>query len=237
MNGLPLPPGLRALTLDLDDTLWPVWPAIERAEAVLLDWLRQHAPATAAAHDTASLRRLREQVGRDYPEQAHDLSWLRQTSIARALAASGEDPALAEPAFALFFDHRQRVELYPEVPDALAALAERLPVLALTNGNADLRRIGLDRHFVGSLTAREFGLGKPHAAFFHAACAQLGCAPHEVLHIGDDWDLDVAGAHAAGLHAAWVHRPGQRARPALDRPLPHRQVADLSELLAWLSAA
>mgnify|MGYP003353772201 CR=1 FL=1 len=33
----------RALTLDLDDTLWPVWPAIERAEAVLHDWLKAHA--------------------------------------------------------------------------------------------------------------------------------------------------------------------------------------------------
>ena len=39
---------IRAITLDLDDTLWPVWPTIHRAEQVLSDWLMQHAPATAA---------------------------------------------------------------------------------------------------------------------------------------------------------------------------------------------
>ena len=30
---------IKAITLDLDDTLWPIWPAIERAEAALSEWL------------------------------------------------------------------------------------------------------------------------------------------------------------------------------------------------------
>ena len=30
---------IKAVTLDLDDTLWPVWPAIERAEKALENWL------------------------------------------------------------------------------------------------------------------------------------------------------------------------------------------------------
>ena len=109
------PPGLRALTLDLDDTLWPVWPAIERAEAALHEWLRTHAPGTAARFDTADLRRLREAVGRAHPSRSHDLSWLRRHSIEQALSAAGEDPGLADPAFELFFEHRQRVDLYPDV--------------------------------------------------------------------------------------------------------------------------
>ena len=49
----PTPAGLdvsriRAITLDLDDTLWPIWPTITRAENVLQAWLADHAPATAA---------------------------------------------------------------------------------------------------------------------------------------------------------------------------------------------
>ena len=48
---------IRAISIDLDDTLWPVWPAISRAEQVLLDWLHTHAPATAAAlRDVAAAR-------------------------------------------------------------------------------------------------------------------------------------------------------------------------------------
>eukprot|EP01036_Dinobryon_divergens_P047559 gene47559-63761_t len=39
---------IKAITLDLDDTLWPVWPTIHRAEQVLTDWLAHHAPATEA---------------------------------------------------------------------------------------------------------------------------------------------------------------------------------------------
>lgn len=235
MTAAPRPPGLRALTLDLDDTLWPVWPAILRAEEALHDWLRVHAPATAAAHDRAGLRRLREQVGREHPERAHDLGWLRQHSIAQALQGCGEDPALAGAAFELFMDHRQRVELYPEVPTALATLAARWPILALTNGNADMQRIGLAQHLVGTLGARDFGVGKPAPAFFLAACERLGCAPHEVLHIGDDWHLDIEGAAAAGLHSAWVHRPGQPPAPEGARARPWRQVAGLDELVRALA--
>jgi putative hydrolase of the HAD superfamily len=55
-----IPARIRALTLDLDDTLWPVWPAIQRAEAALHGWLLRHAPATAARFDVVALRALRD---------------------------------------------------------------------------------------------------------------------------------------------------------------------------------
>lgn len=204
----PHPARLRALTLDLDDTLWPVWPAIERAEATLRDWLLRHAPATARRHDLAAMRALREAVARERPALAHDLSAQRLEAIERMLAAGGDDPALAVPAFEVFFAARQRVEFYPDALPALRRLAARWPVLALSNGNADIARIGIADCFVGSLAAREVGVGKPDARIFAAACERLGCAPDEVLHIGDDLALDVHGALDAGLHAAWIRRDG-----------------------------
>ena len=79
---------LQALTLDLDDTLWPVWPCIRRAEALLRDWLVQQAPATAAAHDPAAMRAIREAVLRDRPDWQHDLSALRREGLRRALLAA-----------------------------------------------------------------------------------------------------------------------------------------------------
>ncbi len=200
------PERLRALTIDLDDTLWPVWPTIERAEAVLLDWLGRHAPRTAARFDLAAMRALREAVSRERPALAHDLSALRREAIARMLAAGGDAAALAEPAFEVFFAERQRVEFYPDALPALQRLAARWPLLALTNGNADIGRIGLAPWFVGSLGARDAGVGKPDARIFAAACARLDAAPHEVLHIGDDLHLDVHGALGAGLQAAWIRR-------------------------------
>ena len=46
---------VRAITLDLDDTLWPIWPTIARAERALQDWLRARAGALSR-HRAALLR-------------------------------------------------------------------------------------------------------------------------------------------------------------------------------------
>ena len=197
---------IRALTLDLDDTLWPIAPAIERAEIALHGWLARHAPATAAAFDIVALRRLRDDVSRTRPEIAHDFSAVRLHSVRLALRAAGDVEALADHAFEVFFAARHELECYPEVRAAIERLARRYPLLALSNGNADIARTALAGWFSGSVSAREFGVGKPDPRIFHEACRRLGCSPCEVLHIGDDLELDVHGARAAGLQACWLRR-------------------------------
>lgn len=227
---MPSLPRLLALSLDLDDTLWPVWPAIARAEDRLHDWLCVHAPATASRYDRTALRTLREHVGLEHPEARHDLSWLRLESLRRALRASGDDVALAEAAFEVFFDERQRVDLFEDVRPALERLAARFPLVALTNGNADLERIGLASLFSGAVTARSFGVAKPDARIFHAACELAGAAPQQVLHVGDDLELDVHGALRAGLQAAWVTRPEIHSQPPAAPEGVHSVVSQLTEL-------
>jgi putative hydrolase of the HAD superfamily len=205
---------VRALTLDLDDTLWPIDPVIRQAEQAAQDWLARHAPATAARHDIAAMRAWRAEIARRHPELAHDLSQLRRLSIAQALQAAGDDPALAEPAFEVFFAARQRVVFYDEVPAALDRLAARYPLLAVSNGNAELVATGLSRWFVGSVSARDAGVAKPDPRIFAQACERLGLAAAQVLHVGDHLEMDVAGARGAGLHTAWVRREGAGGAPA-----------------------
>jgi putative hydrolase of the HAD superfamily len=224
---------IRALTLDLDDTLWPIWPAIERAEHELHGWLAQHASATAQRFDIAALRGLREAIAAENPAWGHDFTRMRHASLVRALTLSGDDPAHADGAFAVFFAARNRVELYADALPALQALAARWPIAAVTNGNADLQGIGLAAHFTTTVSAREFGIGKPDPRIFHEACRRLEVQPHEVLHIGDDWALDVVGAHGAGLHSAWVRREGDPTMPA-GAAQASCVVRDLNELVAWL---
>ena len=196
----------RALTLDLDDTLWPIWPTIDRAETVLHAWLQDHAPATAQRFDRAGLRALRDEVAAESPHWLHDLSAIRAESLRRALLLAGDDPALSQAAFEVFFDARQQVVFYDDALAALERLSRRYPLMALTNGNADLQRIGLAPFFRGSVTARALGVAKPDRRIFHHACAELGCEPAQVLHIGDDFELDVSGALHAGLQAVWLRR-------------------------------
>ena len=219
---------ISAITLDLDDTLWPIWPTIERAEKALHDWLTVHAPMTAALFSSPpALREIREEMGRSRPDLKHDMSALRRESIRLALSRAKEDPRLADPAFEVFFAERQRVVLFDDALPALEFLSARYPLVALSNGNADLHRIGLAHFFRAHVCAREFGVGKPDPRIFHAAAGAVDLWPDRVLHIGDDATLDGLGALNAGMQAAWLNRG--------DSPWPHEQephvtVAHLSEL-------
>lgn len=182
-------------------------PLLKGAEQALSDWLARHAPRTAATVDPAARAALRQQVIADHPDRAHDVGFLRLELLRRAIAGAGEDPSLAEPAYQTFFDARQRVSLYDDVLPVLERWSQRLPLVAVTNGNADLSRIGLSRLFVGVISAHEIGCAKPDPRVFHAACSIAGSAPSDTLHIGDDPRLDFDGARAAGLEAAWLLRP------------------------------
>jgi putative hydrolase of the HAD superfamily len=211
-----------ALTLDLDDTLWPVRPALVTAEQVLADWLRTHAPATASGLGRGGMLALRAQVASERPDWAHDLTAIRMETIRRALRLHGDDPALAETAFEVFFEARHQVTLYEDVRPALARLATRYRLIAVSNGNADIARVGLGEFFAGSVSARAHGIAKPAASIFHAACAAAAAAPHRVLHLGDDPALDVDGALAAGLQAGWICRPDGAYADATPRERAHR---------------
>lgn len=210
------PERVRAITLDLDDTLWPVRPVIERAQQRLQEWLVATAPVTAARFDAQAMRAIREEVQRRFPDRAHDLSALRLETLRLALHTAGDDPSLADAGFEVFIEARHQVELYPGVAEALRRLAARYPLFALSNGNADLRRIGLADGFHGMLSAREFGAGKPDPRIFAEACTRLGHGAAQVLHVGDDWLADVRGARDAGLQAAWVLRSPKEDQAAVE---------------------
>lgn len=238
MVAVPFP--VHAITLDLDDTIWPIAPVIVRAEAALDRWLRAHAPRTAAHWPEDARRALRARIAEERPDLAHDFTQQRKLTLARMLREAGDDPALAEPAFGALFAARCEVEHFDDSLEALGRLAARVPLAALSNGNACLTTIGLMHLFEFQLSAREHGAAKPDPSIFHAACAQLRCAPGQVLHVGDDVEMDVVGAHRAGLRSCWINRPDPAAGP---RRWPHRQVRpdlefpDLLALADWLDAA
>jgi HAD superfamily hydrolase (TIGR01549 family) len=224
---------IRAITIDLDDTLWPIWPTIERAEKALHDWLTENAPMAAALFSSPSaLRDIRDHMAHSRPELKHDLSALRRESIRLALYRAGENPLMAEQAFEVFFAERQRVTLFDDARPALQFLAQRYPIVALSNGNADLVRIGLGEFFKASISAREFGVGKPDPRIFHAAAGAVDTMPEDVLHIGDDATLDALGALNAGMQAAWINRSDALWPHELEPQVTLTTLTELVELLS-----
>lgn len=101
---------------------------------------------------------------------------------------------------------------YSDARPVLLELAVRgFAIAFVSNGeevqqNGKLRRTGLADLVPDVLTADGLGVAKPDPDFFTRACARLGVAPDSVLHIGDEHDLDVVPARAAGLRAVHLDR-------------------------------
>jgi HAD superfamily hydrolase (TIGR01509 family) len=218
----------QVLSFDLDDTLWPVEPLMLAAESEMQAWLRDRHPQIMRGHDRDSLKRLRASLAERFPERAHDMTFLRHRALTEMFAAAGENAAHADAAFEVFYAARNRVELYPEVEAALKRLSARYRLFALSNGNADLKRCGISHWFEGHVTAISAGAPKPDARIFKSLIDMAGVDARQVLHIGDDPQLDVVGAMQAGLQAAWLNRDA-KSWPT-DLPGPPRTILSLVEI-------
>ncbi|QGZ64296.1 HAD-IA family hydrolase [Paraburkholderia acidisoli] len=223
-----------ALSFDLDDTLWSFGVTVKRAEDALHAWLLEHAPGTASVLPSRmALAELRNEYERSRPDLAGDFRALRLGSIDLALSLAKEDPLLAAHAYDVFFAARQQVEFFEDVMPALAWLSARFPLVAVTNGNADLRLTGGSEFFRATLSAAVVGIAKPHEEIFHRAAREAGVAPETMLHVGDDFRLDVLGALDAGLQAAWLVRENVTSAHALvdaSSPAATRPYVTLNEL-------
>ncbi len=225
---------VRALLFDLDDTLWPIVPVIQRAEALLFDWLREHAPTIPQRYTLTALRERRMELMAANPRFQYDLWALRHAGLTEAFELCGEDSSKIPHAMALFADARNQVTLYDDVAASLPRLASRITLGSLTNGGADLHAIGLAHHFTISVAAHAFGSAKPDPAIFHAACDALKLAPAQVAYVGDDLRLDVEGAQKAGLTGIWLNRNGVAVPPDHAHIQPDANLRTLHELESWL---
>ncbi len=235
-NPLPALSRIRAITLDLDDTLWPSAPTLARAEQRTYACLAEQAPAVAAMWSIEQLRELRLSIFSKHPELQHDFLRIRRMAMRAAFEAAGLSGAavheLIEHVLDVFMTARNQVDLYPEVRGCLTRLSQRFALASLTNGNADVARIGIGHHFKATISAHARGASKPDPALFHIACRELACDPEDVLHVGDDIELDVRGGRAAGLRVIWMNRT-HAVWEGDDRPVA---VGDLLGLERWLDA-
>ena len=215
---------LRAVSFDLDDTLWDVEPVLVQAEAVLVAWLARHYPKLAALHTPDAARARRYAIAQAEPVRAHDLSWVRTESLRQMAGEAGYAEGAAEEAFAVFHAARHQVAPYPDVVPALATLARRYRLYALSNGNADVHRTPLASYFHGGVSARHAGAAKPDRRIFNHLLELADLEPDHVLHVGDDPVTDVGGAREAGWHTAWVNRSNRRGRHSCNEPTPRSRI-------------
>jgi 2-haloalkanoic acid dehalogenase type II len=225
---------IRAVAFDLDNTLLDVDPVLVRAEERWMQWLRENCPRIPERLSVDDLRTARMQLAAREPHNAHDMTYLRIASLAEHAREYGYDESIAEAAFEIFITERNQIDLFADVRTGLHRLRARYALASLSNGNADLGRIGLADLFSVSLNARGVGTAKPDRRCFERLVGDLRLEPQQVIYVGDDPLLDVEAARSAGLASAWMNRTSQP-WPATVRPADI-DVSDCIELAVQLGA-
>jgi putative hydrolase of the HAD superfamily len=225
---------VRAVAFDLDNTLWDVDPVLARAEEQWLQWLRDNCPRIPEKLSLDDMRAARMQLAAREPHNAHDFTYLRIASLAEHARECGYDESIADHAFEIFIAARNQLDLFADVRPGLHRLRDRYALATLSNGNADLARIGMADLFSVSLNARGVGAAKPDRRCFERLVDDLRLEPQQVIYVGDDPLLDVEAARTAGLATAWMNRTGQT-WPAAVRPADI-DVSDCIELAVQLKA-
>lgn len=226
------------VTFDLDDTLWSVAPVMHGAEAALRDWLASEAPLLGPV-PVEHLWEIRSRLMLLDPTLQHRLSELRRRILHIALREAGypelQAKHLAELGFQVFLEARHQVDLFPEVHPTLEKLANRYCLGVITNGNADVRRLGLADYFHFAFSAEQLGIGKPDPLPFRKALQQAGVEAHQAVHIGDHPGDDIAGALAVGMRAIWFNPQGKAWDGAQPAQAEIRNLAELPQLLEQLA--
>lgn len=208
---------IELITFDLDDTLWDNGPVIRRAVHEGYSWLLQQHPELAKIHDVSTLDALKESIRTSTPDLEYRVSEVRIVGMMRALQEIGYDATtarqLAEEAFDHFTLWRHKVELFAGTEQMLATLAKHYRLGVITNGNVDVRCIGLGDYFAFSVSADTLNCAKPSPVIFEHALRTANVAPENTLHVGDNLITDVHGAANLGMKTLWFN-PENRPLPA-----------------------
>lgn len=227
-----------ALTFDLDDTLYDNHPVIQRTEQESLAFL-QNTYEPLSGFGPEEWKRLRAELRLREPDIYHDVTRWRWRSIHLALTRAGYDEReaarAADTAMENFARWRSCVAVPEQTHRTLRLLAEKVPLGAITNGNANPDLFGLSDYFQFVLRSGPDGRAKPYADMYQTAARRLGVANAQILHVGDDLTTDVAGAVRSGLQACWINDRGRSLTQVADsRLLPHLEISRLDSLTALI---
>lgn len=232
------PRPIAAMTFDLDDTLYDNYPVIARTTKESHAALQAHHPALEN-YSVEQYQQVRQRLLLAEPEIYHDVSEWRRRAVEQSMLDVGLAPAQAadgsREVMSVFAEWRSKITISDENHATLAALAERIPLVAITNGNAEPHLFGLDKYFQFILRAGPDGRAKPYQDMYHTAAERLNLAPERILHVGDDLTTDVAGAVRCGMQACWINLRGGNLMHIDDaRLLPTLEISQLASLTALL---
>ena len=230
---------IRLITFDLDNTLWDVDKVIVRAETKMREWMHEHAPASLNYYSNDYLLEIRQRVVEDNPSKRFDLSFMRLAILGEVMSLSGmnkkEAEQTAQRAFDVFFEARNQVKFFSGALEMLSEIKGRYLIYALTNGNADIEKTGLNVYMDGAISAADVSASKPNPEMFKEVLKRTRLYPENAVHIGDNLVDDIEGASNAGFYSIWVNIKSEKI--SKDGAKPNHVVTSLSEISTLLESS
>lgn len=226
---------VKAITFDLDDTLYDNHSIIVKANHALLVWLEDNYPEVKNV-DEKYWKTHHQSALKNKPMLKHDMGQLRYETMLSGFIHLGLLPEAAKKAaqqsFNYFYFQRSNFTLSEPIHTLLQTLSEKLPLVAITNGNVNLDQIGIAPYFSKTLKASLNIPMKPHGAMFQTSQKFLKLPASNILHVGDNLQKDVWGALKAGYQTAW-YAENRNMALVNERTitLPHVELDKLEELL------
>lgn len=215
-----------AVLFDLDGTLYDNDAVMETA-------------ALAMLHQLLSPQELLQSVGA-VVEHYRAGDSLDKDGIATVISrfAPDLDPNLLNECVGLCYQQLSRYIITPDAEVVLSTLeARKIPYGIVTNSEAvqqvKTELMGLERRAGCVLVSGVFGADKPDPSIFLEAARRLGVDPAQTLMVGDCPYSDITGAHAAGMHAAFINSTWEWPDELISSP-PEYMLDRLTDLLAIL---
>ena len=200
---------IKLITFDLDDTFWDVRSVIVSAEKHSRKWVEDRIGKKINWGTFEDFMKIRNKLVQQDPTLEYDLGMLRKKTIAyhteKYFKDSSEFSDFIEDAYLFFLNHRHKVTFFENVIAVLETLSTKYKLGVLTNGNADVNKLGIGHLFDFSISSMDVKSNKPEQGHFLKAKELSKICFENTLHVGDHPVNDVAGARNLGINAVWFN--------------------------------
>ena len=201
---------IQLITFDLDDTFWDIRSTIINAEINSRKWSEDRIGEKIEWGTFEDFMKIRGELIKKDSSLEYDLGMLRKKTIAYHTKKYFRDPTVLdefiEDAYKFFLEERHKVTFYKDVIAVLEELSSKYQLGVLTNGNADINKLGIGHLFNFSISSMDVKSNKPDKGHFDKARKLSQVDFKNTLHVGDHPVNDVLGARDLGINAIWFNQ-------------------------------
>ena len=202
-------PEIKLITFDLDDTFWDIKSTIINAEINSRKWIEDRIKKKIEWGTFDDFLEIRNELIKENPSLDYDLGLLRKKMISyhtqKYFKNQKDLDEFIEEAYMFFLEERHKVEFFDGVIPVLEKLSLNYKLGVLTNGNADIKKLGIDHMFDFSVSSMDVKSNKPDQGHFIRAKELSQINFHNTLHVGDHPVNDVYGARELGINVMWFN--------------------------------